>query len=41
MTMPGDIQFHSGDSYFGKNLTRAVVTGLVKESRVNIEITSV
>ncbi|KAI9286528.1 beta-glucosidase [Umbelopsis sp. AD052] len=35
MTMPGDIQFHSGDSYYGKNLTKAVVNGLVKESRLN------
>jgi beta-glucosidase len=40
MTMPGDIQFHSGDSYFGKNLTRAVVNGLVKEARVNMGFTS-
>jgi beta-glucosidase len=34
MTMPGDIKFHSGDSYYGKNLTRVVVDGQVPESRV-------
>ncbi|KAH8550850.1 glycoside hydrolase superfamily [Umbelopsis sp. PMI_123] len=35
MTMPGDIKFHSGDSYYGKNLTRVVVDGQVPESRLN------
>ncbi|CEP14528.1 hypothetical protein [Parasitella parasitica] len=34
MTMPGDITFNSGDSYFGKNLTRAVKAGTVHEDRV-------
>ncbi|GAA5809328.1 hypothetical protein MFLAVUS_002735 [Mucor flavus] len=34
MTMPGDISFHSGDSYFGKNLTDAVQAGRVQEDRV-------
>ncbi|RCI05115.1 hypothetical protein CU098_012427 [Rhizopus stolonifer] len=34
MTMPGDITFHSGDSYFGANLTRAVKNGKVSEDRV-------
>ena len=30
----GDISFHSGDSYFGANLTNAVHSGAVKEERV-------
>ncbi|KAI9026666.1 glycoside hydrolase superfamily [Phycomyces nitens] len=34
MTMPGDIEFNSGDSYFGKNLTDAVASGVVNEERV-------
>ncbi|KAI9273721.1 glycoside hydrolase superfamily [Sporodiniella umbellata] len=34
MTMPGDITFHSNDSYFGSNLTKAVLSGEVDESRV-------
>ncbi|OAD01491.1 glycoside hydrolase family 3 protein [Mucor lusitanicus CBS 277.49] len=34
MTMPGDITFNSGDSYFGKNLTKAVKMGSVREDRV-------
>ncbi|EPB90789.1 hypothetical protein HMPREF1544_02367 [Mucor circinelloides 1006PhL] len=34
MTMPGDITFNSGDSYFGKNLTKAVKMGSVREERV-------
>ncbi|KAI8985494.1 glycoside hydrolase superfamily [Pilobolus umbonatus] len=34
MTMPGDITFFSGDSYFGANLTRAVEEGEVTEERV-------
>ncbi|EIE79560.1 hypothetical protein G6F47_007825 [Rhizopus delemar] len=34
MTMPGDITFHSNDSYFGKNLTDAVHDKKVSESRV-------
>ncbi|RCH90483.1 hypothetical protein CU097_010746 [Rhizopus azygosporus] len=34
MTMPGDISFHSGDSYFGANLTKAVRAGHVSEARI-------
>ncbi|KAH7325497.1 beta-glucosidase [Rhizoctonia solani] len=34
MTMPGDITFNSGDSYFGANLTAAVKDGQVTEDRV-------
>ncbi|KAI8968442.1 glycoside hydrolase superfamily [Mycotypha africana] len=34
MTMPGDITFHSGDSYFGANLTKAVKEGRIDEDRV-------
>ena len=34
MTMPGDITFQSGDSYFGPNLTLAVHNNEVKEERV-------
>ncbi|KAI9485708.1 MAG: glycoside hydrolase superfamily [Benjaminiella poitrasii] len=34
MTMPGDITFNSGDSYFGANLTNAVNAGRVSEARV-------
>ncbi|CAE6526553.1 unnamed protein product [Rhizoctonia solani] len=34
MTMPGDITFNSGDSYFGANLTAAVKGGQVTEDRV-------
>ncbi|KAG0182966.1 hypothetical protein DFQ28_003445 [Apophysomyces sp. BC1034] len=35
MTMPGDIQFYSKDSYFGRNLTGAIRTGHVSEGRVD------
>lgn len=35
MTMPGDITFGSGNSYFGGNLTEAVKNGSVPLSRVN------
>lgn len=35
MTMPGDITFGSGNSYFGGNLTAAVRNGSVPLSRVN------
>lgn len=35
MTMPGDITFGSGDTYFGANLTHAVKNGSVPLSRVN------
>jgi beta-glucosidase len=31
----GDITFNSGDSYFGKNLTKAVEVGTVNEDRVD------
>ncbi|KAI9487117.1 MAG: glycoside hydrolase superfamily [Benjaminiella poitrasii] len=34
MTMPGDVTFQSGDSYFGQNLTDAVNNNEVDESRV-------
>ncbi|KAG0928436.1 hypothetical protein G6F35_007997 [Rhizopus arrhizus] len=34
MTMPGDIVYHSNNSYFGKNLTAAVDHGKVSKSRV-------
>ncbi|KAI8086821.1 glycoside hydrolase superfamily [Gilbertella persicaria] len=34
MTMPGDIEFESHDSYFGANLTLAVKNKEVKEERV-------
>ncbi|OAD03254.1 glycoside hydrolase family 3 protein [Mucor lusitanicus CBS 277.49] len=34
MTMPGDITFESGDSYFGPNLTKAVNNNEVKKERV-------
>ncbi|KAG1449592.1 hypothetical protein G6F46_012167 [Rhizopus delemar] len=33
MTMPGDIVYHSNNSYFGKNLTAAVDHGKVSKSR--------
>ena len=35
MTMPGDITFNSGTSYFGANLTAAVEAGEVPEGRVD------
>ncbi|KAH8093142.1 glycoside hydrolase superfamily [Cristinia sonorae] len=35
MTMPGDITFNSGDSYFGGNLTAYVKNGTIPESRVD------
>ncbi|CAE6484671.1 unnamed protein product [Rhizoctonia solani] len=34
MTMPGDITFNSGDSYFGANLTAAVKNGQITQERV-------
>jgi beta-glucosidase len=34
LNVKGDITFHSNDSYFGTNLTNAVSSGLVNESRV-------
>ncbi|BFZ53702.1 hypothetical protein PYCC9005_000732 [Savitreella phatthalungensis] len=35
MTMPGDQSFRSGDSYFGSNLTAAVINGTISEERLN------
>lgn len=35
MTMPGDIVFNSNTTYFGANLTQAVQTGYIPESRVD------
>lgn len=35
MTMPGDILFNSGDSYFGHNLTTAVRNGSVSMERID------
>lgn len=35
MTMPGDIVFNSGDSYFGYNLTAAVRNGSVSIERLD------
>ena len=35
MTMPGDITFDSGDSYFGGNLTVYVNNGTIPEARVD------
>lgn len=32
--MPGDIQFHSNNSYFGKNLTNMVSNAQVSEAKV-------
>ncbi|KAG6333169.1 hypothetical protein ID866_5915 [Astraeus odoratus] len=35
MTMPGDITFNSGDSYFGGNLTTYVKDGRISEARLD------
>lgn len=35
MTMPGDVTFNSGDSYFGGNLTEYVRNGTIPEARVD------
>lgn len=35
MTMPGDIAFNSGTSYFGSNLTDSVRNGSVTQSRLD------
>lgn len=35
MTMPGDITFDSGDSYFGGNLTAFVANGSISEVRLD------
>ncbi|OAX34984.1 glycoside hydrolase family 3 protein [Rhizopogon vinicolor AM-OR11-026] len=35
MTMPGDITFDSGTSYFGQNLTNYVMNGTISETRLD------
>ena len=35
MTMPGDITFDSGNSWFGGNLTAFVDNGTIAEARLN------
>ncbi|THH28092.1 hypothetical protein EUX98_g6098 [Antrodiella citrinella] len=35
MTMPGDITFNSGTSYFGQNLTDYVLNGTIPQSRID------
>ncbi|KAH7101613.1 beta-glucosidase [Auriculariales sp. MPI-PUGE-AT-0066] len=35
MSMPGDIKFFSGDSYFGKNLTKYIMDGKMPQSRLD------
>lgn len=35
MSMPGDITFDSGTSYFGANLTSAVQQGMIPANRVD------
>ncbi|TVY86869.1 putative beta-glucosidase A, partial [Lachnellula willkommii] len=35
MTMPGDTEFNTGDSYWGTNLTLAVLNGTVPEWRID------
>ena len=35
MTMPGDITFDSGNSYFGGNLTAFVNNGSIAEARLD------
>jgi beta-glucosidase len=35
MTMPGDITFDSGDSYFGRNLTDYVNDGYISMARLD------
>ncbi|KAG5650462.1 hypothetical protein H0H81_012173 [Sphagnurus paluster] len=35
MTMPGDVTFNSGTTYFGSNLTQYVLNGTIPESRVD------
>ena len=35
MTMPGDTEFNSGDSFWGTNLTLAVINGTVPEWRID------
>lgn len=38
MTMPGDVTFSSGTTYFGANLTEAVNNGSVPMSRVDVSV---
>lgn len=35
MTMPGDISFDSGTSYFGSNLTDFVANGTIAQARLD------
>jgi len=35
MTMPGDVRFDTGDSFFGANLTAYVNNGTIPETRVD------
>jgi beta-glucosidase len=41
MTMPGDTLFNTGASYFGSNLTLAVINGTVPEWRVDDMVTRI
>lgn len=41
MTMPGDIAFNSGNSYFGGNLTIAVLNGTIPEWRIDDMVTRI
>ncbi|KDQ10604.1 glycoside hydrolase family 3 protein [Botryobasidium botryosum FD-172 SS1] len=41
MSMPGDITFSSGDSYFGANLTQFVRDGKIPESQVDDMVTRI
>ena len=41
MTMPGDIIFNDEESYFGPNLTMAVVNGSIPESRLDDMVTRI
>ena len=41
MSMPGDIAFNSGNSYFGGNLTIAVLNGTIPEWRIDDMVTRI
>ncbi|KIK00093.1 glycoside hydrolase family 3 protein [Laccaria amethystina LaAM-08-1] len=41
MTMPGDITFDSGTSYFGQNLTAYIQNGTIPESRLDDMVTRI
>ncbi|KAK2459326.1 hypothetical protein APHAL10511_008657, partial [Amanita phalloides] len=41
MTMPGDLTFNSGTSYFGGNLTKYVQNGTIPEARVDDMVTRI